>query len=282
MTMLAHCFSVDVEGFCEGMREIFNIPAHVIRSQAGRKEIEANLEELLGFLAEYRVKGTFFILGITASEQPELVRKIVSQGHEIACHSYEHLRLYNLVPLLIRESIFRSKNILEDISGSEVLGFRAPDFSIRQETLFILDIIREAGFIYDSSIYPLAGHDIYGVKYAKLGIHRLPNGLIEFPPTSIKIMGLRIPALGGGYFRIYPFFFSRLILKYCEAQERSTMFYIHPYEIGSQYPVFEDLPFWRKFRHYVNINKPKYYFRGLFKEFTFGRAIDILRSQSLV
>lgn len=282
MNKLMHCFSVDVEGFCEGMQESFAIPENMIRSHAEQDRIEKNIEELLDFLDVNRIKGTFFVLGITAEEQPHIVHKIVNRGHEIACHSYRHLRLYNIDLITIREGISRSKKILEDISGDAVLGFRAPDFSIRSKMLYLLDIIQETGFIYDSSIYPLVGHDIYGVKHAHLEIHKLPNGLIEFPPTSIKIMNILIPALGGGYFRLYPFMASRLILKHCENQGRNTMFYVHPYEIGSHYPFFKNLSLLRKFRHYINIDKPKDHFQRLFKEFNFGRAIDILKSLNLV
>ena len=143
-------------------------------------------------------------------------------------------------------------------------------------------MIREAGFVYDSSIYPISGHDVYGVKNARSGIHELPNGLIEFPGTTFKALGKSIPALGGGYFRLYPLPLSIYILKSLEKRNHHAMFYVHPYEIGSQYPVFENISTMRKLRHYVNINKPRERIRRLFKNFSFGRAIDILQAEGFV
>jgi polysaccharide deacetylase family protein (PEP-CTERM system associated) len=282
MMTLTHCFSVDVEGFCEGMAESFPIPADMVRSQREKDEIASNVDETLDFLDTHQVKGTFFVLGIIAKEQPNVVRRIADDGHEIASHSYEHLRLNNMDPSTVKEVISRSKKVLEDVSGQRVIGFRAPDFSINQQTLYILDIIREAGFVYDSSIYPISGHDVYGVKNAKPEIHKLPNGLIEFPATTYKVLGKSIPALGGGYFRLYPLSLSKFILRSLEKRNQPAMFYIHPYEIGSRYPVFENMSILRKFRHYANIAKPRERFGCLFKEFSFGRASDILRSRGFV
>lgn len=282
MMTLTHCFSVDVEGFCEGMAESFPIPADMVQSRREKDEIASNVDETLEFLDTHEVKGTFFILGIIAQEQPNVVRRIVDDGHEIASHSYEHLRLYNMDPSTVKEVISRSKKVLEDVSGQRVIGFRAPDFSINQQTLYILDMIREAGFVYDSSICPISGHDVYGVKNAKPEIHKLPSGLIEFPATTYKVLGKLIPVLGGGYFRLYPLSLSKLILKSLEKRNQPAMFYIHPYEIGSQCFVVEDMPILRKFRHYVNIDKPRERFRCLFNEFSFGRAIAILRSRGFV
>lgn len=279
---LTHCFSVDVEGFCEGMAESFPIPADMVQSQREKDEIASNVDETLDFLDAHQVKGTFFILGIIAEEQPNVVRRIADDGHEIASHSYEHLRLNNMDPGTVKEVISRSKKVLEDVSGQRVIGFRAPDFSINQQTLYILDLIREAGFVYDSSIYPISGHDVYGLKNAKPEIHKLPNGLIEFPATTFKVLGKLIPVLGGGYFRLYPLSLSRLVLKSLEKRNQPAMSYIHPYEMGSRYPVLENMSIRRKFRHYVNIDKPKERFGRLFKEFCFGKAIAVLRSRGLV
>ena len=264
------------------MAESFTIPADMVRSPREKDEIVSNVEETLEFLDTHQIKGTFFILGIIAQDQPEVVYRIAAAGHEIGSHCYEHLRLFNMVPATVKEVISRSKKVLEDVSGKQVLGFRAPDFSISQKTLHILDLIREVGYVYDSSIVPISSHDVYGVKNAKPVIHQLPNGLIEFPAVTYKVLGKSIPALGGGYFRLYPLPLSRYILKSLEKRNHPAMFYVHPYEIGSQYPVFKNISMMRKLRHYFNINKPKERFRRLFKEFSFGRAIDILQSEGFV
>jgi polysaccharide deacetylase family protein (PEP-CTERM system associated) len=273
---------VDVEGFCEAMAESFPIPANMVRSAGEKDEIASNVEETLEFLDTHQVKGTFFILGIIAQEQPDVVRRIAAAGHEIGSHSYEHLRLNVLHPTTVKEVITRSKKVLEDVSGQEVFGFRAPDFSIDNESLYILDMLREAGFLYDSSIVPISGHDVYGIKKAIPEIHKLSNGLIEFPTTTYKILGKSIPALGGGYFRLYPLPLSKFILKTLDIRNHPAMVYIHPYEIGSRYPMFENLTLTRKFRHYVNIDKSRKRFGRLFQDFSFGRAIDIFQTEGFV
>lgn len=274
-----HCFSVDVEGFCQGRSDTLTIPKEMIYDNNVKDEIASNIDEVLEFLNASNVKGTFFILGVIAENQPEVVKKIAKEGHEVASHSYEHTRLYDQGYKRAKEFIVRSKKLLEDITGGPIYGFRAPLFSINQETLYLLDIIRDAGFRYDSSIYPISGHDVYGIKGARPEIHRLPNGLAEFPAATYKVLGREIPALGGGYFRLYPLWISRYILRELEKKNHPAMFYIHPYEIGSRYPVFRDIPFKTRARIYVNMDKPKGRFTRLFKEFAFGRAIDILRER---
>jgi len=273
-----HCFSIDVEGFCEGMAESFAIPAEMIRSQRERDEIASNVDEVLEFLDAHQVKGTFFILGVIAEEQPEVVRRIEEQGHEIASHSYEHLRLYDMDPVAAKDAISRSKHVLEDVAGQRVFGFRAPDFSINQESLGILDTIREAGFEYDCSLVPVSGHDVYGVKEAIPKIHKLSSGLIEWPATTFRLLGKAIPALGGGYFRLYPLSLSEMILKSYERRQLSAMFYLHPYEIGSQYPVIAGMSRMRMLRHYGNIDTSKEKLEYLFGRYSFGRAFEILSS----
>jgi len=276
--MTPHSFSVDVEGFCEGMAESFSLPADMIRSPAEQGEVAANVDQILEMLDTCRVKGTFFILGIIAEQQPDVVRRIANAGHEIASHSYEHLRLYNMPPQTAKEVISRSKKVLEDVSGKEVLGFRAPDFSITRETIYLLDSIRDAGFLYDSSVQPISGHDVYGIKHARREIHSLPNGLIEFPPATFKVLGKVMPILGGGYFRLFPLWISKAFLRSKEAEGCSAMFYTHPYEVGSVRPIFESMPMTRKFRHYINIEKTKQRIESLFKDFSFSPAFEVLKS----
>ena len=277
---LTHCFSIDVEGFCEANAESFAVPAEMIRSQKERDEIASNVDEVLEFLDAHQIKGTFFILGVIAEEQPDVVRRIADQGHEIASHSYEHLRLYSMNPGAAREAIFRSKHVLEDVAGQRVIGFRAPDFSINYKTLGILDTIREAGFEYDSSLVPVSGHDVYGIKDAIPEIHKLGNGLIEWPATTFKLLGKSIPALGGGYFRLYPLSLSEIILKSYERRQLSAMFYLHPYELGSRYPVVPGMSRMRRLRHYGNIDTSKEKLEHLFSRYWYGRAVDILSSNA--
>jgi len=275
---MRHCFSVDVEGFCEAMAESFPVPTNWVRSKKEQQEIEINIDKILEYLADANVTGTFFTLGNIAKEQPQVVRKIAEAGHEIGSHSYFHKRLYNFNKEKIFEYISSSKKELEDASGSKVFGFRAPDFSINQKTIFILDMILECGFTYDSSIFPISGHDVYGISNAKPNIHHIRPGLLEFPPSTYKLMGCNLPILGGGYFRLSPLMLSSYFLKYLEKKNRPGMVYIHPFEMGGEFPIIKNLSRLQYFRHYVNITKSMYRFKKLFKKYEFGPAIDILNN----
>jgi polysaccharide deacetylase family protein (PEP-CTERM system associated) len=273
---MIHCFSVDVEGFCEGMAESVTVPHEMIGGAAERREIEANVGEALEWLEQAGVRGTFFTLGVIAEALPRVVRRIADHGHEIASHSHRHLRLYNLELAVAREEIVRSKKALEDATGREVLGFRAPDFSITRRNLELLDALREAGYRYDSSIFPISFHDVYGVAGAGRDIHRLRNGLIEFPPATCRVFRQTIPVLGGGYFRLSPLWLSRSLFGRFERVGRPVMSYIHPYEIAPGYPRLRGLSWKQRFRHYVNIDQPRPRYTKLFQRFRFGRAIDVL------
>jgi len=182
--MITHCFSMDVEGFCEAVAESLTVPPEMLSSRQRETEIETNVAEALELLEEHNVKGTFFVLGRVAESQPEVVRKIADGGHEIASHGFEHLRLYNLSPEQVRQAVFRSKKVVEDVSGMPVKGFRAPDSSINRKSLYILDLILEAGYQYESSLYPIEGHDVYGVPGVERWVHRLSNGLVESPDVG--------------------------------------------------------------------------------------------------
>jgi polysaccharide deacetylase family protein (PEP-CTERM system associated) len=252
---------------------------------AGRKELEEikrNVAETLEFLEARSVKGTFFVLGRLAEALPQVVRAIAGQGHEIASHGFEHLRLYNLPRPRVEQTVADSRKMLEDVSGSSVKGFRAPDFSINGQTLYILDSIQAAGYQYDSSLYPIRGHDVYGVAGVERWIHRLPNDLVEYPLSTAEIAGRRVPALGGGYFRLYPLPLTRWILRSYERAGHSAMFYIHPYELGSVCPEIPNLSRGRRFRHYVNRTRTKARFDKLFRDHCFGRVDEVLRRRGFL
>jgi polysaccharide deacetylase family protein (PEP-CTERM system associated) len=274
--MVVHCLSIDVEGFCEGMAEAFRVPEVMIGSAAERAEIATNVDQIMAWLDRRRVKATFFTLGVVAEAMPRMVRRIAEAGHEVASHGYQHLRLYNLDRTTTAQTIERSKQVLEDATGQAVYGFRAPDFSITRQNLGVLDVIRAAGYTYDSSISPISLHDVYGVAGARREIHQLPNGLIEFPPATVKVLGQVFPVLGGGYFRLMPLWVSRRALAAYERSGEPVMAYTHPYELGSQCPRLPGLSLGRRFRHYVNIDRSMARYDALMERFAFGRAIDIL------
>jgi polysaccharide deacetylase family protein (PEP-CTERM system associated) len=280
--MVTHCFSVDVEGFCESMAESFPIPAGMTSGGRELAEIERNVYETLAFLDTRSVKGTFFVLGKLAESLPKVARAIAENGHEIASHSFEHLRLFSMSRAQAREAVCRSRKVLQDASQAPVDGFRAPDFSITKGNLYVLDLIQEAGYRYDSSLYPIRSHDVYGVPGLDRWIQRLPNGLVEYPLSVFEIGGFRLPALGGGYFRLYPLVLTRWILRSIEKEGRPAMFYIHPYELGSVCPLVPNLSRSRRFRHYVSRVKTRRRFDCLFQRHRFGRAADVLRAEGFL
>ncbi len=276
--MAFHCFSVDVEGFCESNSESFTVPSGLIANRSELDEIQANIETTLQLLSQFHVKATFFCLGHLASQRPEIIRAIANEKHEIGSHGYWHKRLFNLKSADLAESIIRSKEELEQVSGQKVLGFRAPDFSIQASNIKVLDLIQKAGYLYDSSIYPISMHDVYGIPGARRDLHQLANGMIEFPPSSIRFLGVSFPVLGGGYFRLAPLWVSRLALKHFTRAGMPAMMYLHPYEIGDRFPQVSNLSPYRKFRHYINLSKGKRRLQSIFKEHKFYPAAEFVSS----
>lgn len=277
MQPIKNCFSVDVEGFVESNLESFHIDKKYIDRQRENFEIEKNTEVLLELLNQFNVHATFFFLGRVARDLPQLVRTVAGAGHEVASHSYEHLRLFGISRQEFREKLEASKKLLEDLSGNRICGFRAPDFSITNSSRWALDVLLEAGFLYDSSIYPIGMHDVYGMKNAHRFIHRLPNGLIEFPLSTVEILGKRFPFGGGGYFRIYPLAATRLFISGWNQLGHPCMFYIHPYEVGPIIPKINELPWHRKFRHYHHCENGHDRLKTMLENFTFVPAVEILR-----
>ena len=219
--------------------------------------VERNTEIILTFLQRKQLHATFFILGWVAEKHPQLVKAIAEEGHEIACHSYSHTMITKLTPQSFREELQRSLSILREISQQPVVGFRAPTFSVVKQTLWALPIMFEAGIRYDSSIFPIY-HDRYGIPdaprepfviYYQEGI-----SLIEYPMTTVKLMGMNFPFGGGGYFRLYPFWLSRQLMKKCVQEGRPIIFYAHPWEFDTNLPKV-NLNFLSKIRHYTGIKK---------------------------
>lgn len=281
-TNIINCFSVDVEGFIESNLESFQVAPKYLDKAAEIYEIEKNMRLLLEILEEMKIKGTFFFVGRLVRDIPDLIKEVAKLGHEVACHSYEHLRLFNLKRDEFKKKLSAAQKSIEDLSGTRVYGFRAPDFSITASSIWALDALKELGFLYDSSIYPIGVHDVYGIKNAKPYIHKLPNGLIEFPLSTVKVLGRRLPFGGGGYFRLYPIFLTRLFIFQVNRLGHPGMFYTHPYEVGPVIPMISELSFYRKFRHYYNCKNGAKRLKRLLKKIKFGPAIQILKQRGLI
>lgn len=246
--------------------------------------VTSNTHKLLDMFDEYQLKATFFILGWVAERQKELVHEIANRGHEVACHGYSHQLVYNQSPEIFQEETVRAKNILEDIIQQPVRGYRAASYSITEKSKWALDILAESGFIYDSSIFPVR-HDRYGMPDTPEHPYRLetPAGhsIIEFPLSTAKIINYRLPVAGGGYFRLYPYWLSKMGLQQINRQHKPFIFYLHPWEIDPEQPRIETSWFSR-FRHYNNLDKCEDRLRNLMTDFQFGTTWDVLNTLGLI
>ena len=245
--------------------------------------VEENTQRLLSIFDEAQVKATFFVLGWVAEKNRSLINEIAGHGHEVACHGYSHQLIYNQTREMFREETIRSKSLLEDIVQAPVRGYRAASYSITRDSLWALDILAEAGFDYDSSIFPVR-HDRYGIPGAKEVPHILqtPQGhsLVEFPLSTAKIFNYKLPIAGGGYFRLYPYFLTRAGLRQVNSHKQPFIFYLHPWEIDPDQPNIE-AGWFSRFRHYNNLDKCEHRLQRLIKDFEFGTAWEVLNSLGL-
>jgi polysaccharide deacetylase family protein (PEP-CTERM system associated) len=233
---------------------------------------EANVTRILAMLDQHGAKATFFTLGWVAERYPAIVRAIVAQGHELASHGYGHQRASDLTPAEFTADIVRAKSLLEDIGGVAVRGYRAPSFSINQDNLWALDCIREAGYAYSSSIYPVK-HDHYGMPNApRFAYASLPD-LVEVPPTTVDLFNRNWPAAGGGWFRLLPYAMSRwLIQRVNRVDGEACMFYFHPWEVDPLQPRVPGIDAKTRFRHYVNLDRMQARLERLLQDFRWDRV----------
>jgi polysaccharide deacetylase family protein (PEP-CTERM system associated) len=239
--------------------------------------VVANTRRFLELLASRNVKATFFVLGYEAERHPELVREIAGAGHEIGSHGYAHRLAYTQSEAEFRDEVARARQLLQDLSGQDVLSYRAPSFSIGRRTPWGHRVLVEEGYKYDSSVFPIR-HDLYGDPGAPVEIHTIATEsgpIIEFPPTVVRFLGRNIPTGGGGYFRIFPWWFTRRLLTQVN-KKRPFVFYIHPWDIDPDQPRFDKAPFKSRFRHYTNLHKTTGRFLRLLEMFHFAPLGEVL------
>jgi polysaccharide deacetylase family protein (PEP-CTERM system associated) len=233
---------------------------------------EANVMRILGLLDQHDAKATFFTLGWIAERHPNIVREIVARGHELASHGYAHLRASDQTPAEFTEDIVRAKALLEDIGGVRVRGYRAPSFSINQDNLWALACIRDAGYRYSSSIYPVR-HDHYGMPDAPRFAYTSMPELVEVPVTTVDLFKRNWPAGGGGYFRLLPYALSRWLLQRVNRVDgEPCMFYFHPWEVDPSQPRVPGIDARTRFRHYVNLDRMQARLERLLQDFRWGRV----------
>jgi polysaccharide deacetylase family protein (PEP-CTERM system associated) len=275
--------TVDVEDYFH----VAALAKSIDRSQWNTMEYRAenSTRRLLNLFDESGIKATFFVLGWVARRSPDLIREIHRRGHEVASHGMSHKLVYNQTPEEFSSETYESKALLEDIVGVPVLGYRASTYSITSRSLWALDILKEAGFIYDSSIFPIH-HDMYGIPDAPQTPSRIstPKGatIVEFPMSTAPMFGFRLPVSGGGYFRLLPYWLTHAGLSKLNHQlKRPFIFYLHPWEVDPQQPRVK--AGWKStLRHYTNLDRCEARLRRLIGEFRFAPVREVLRSQELL
>jgi polysaccharide deacetylase family protein (PEP-CTERM system associated) len=277
---IVNAMTVDVEEYfhATAVQEVVS-PS---RWESLESRVERGTESVLRLFAEFGVRATFFVLGWSADRHKDLVKRIAAAGHEVASHGYAHRLVYDQSREEFREDITRAKHLLEDITGQAADGYRAPTFSITSRSLWAMDVIADVGHRYDASIFP-THHDRYGIPDAPRGVHErfvAGGSLLEWPGSTMRVLGMNVPFAGGGYFRLLPYSAIRWALRRLHATEHCpAIFYIHPWELDPGQPR-QPLPRLSAARHYVNIGRTEARLRRLLGEFRFAPVRDLLWASS--
>ena len=280
-TRLTNALTIDVEDYFQ----VSAMAPYIPRADWDSREcrVEHNIDRILDLLQRHDTHATFFTLGWIAERYPAMVRRIVDQGHELASHGYGHQRASDLDEPALFDDVDRAKRLLEDIGGQAVLGYRAPSFSIGEKNLWALDVLLRAGYRYSSSIYPVR-HDHYGSPDAPRFAHEVRPGLLEVPPTTLRLFDRNLPSSGGGFFRLLPYPLSRWMLQQVNRRDgESAVFYFHPWEIDPDQPRVQGIDWKSGFRHYVNLGQMAGRLDRLLADFEWGRMDEIfLRDEPAV
>ncbi len=274
---VTNAMTIDVEDYFQ----VSAFAPYIARSEWDAREcrVERNVDLILELLARYQTRATFFTLGWIAERYPQVVKKIVAQGHELASHGYGHERASNQTPEVFFADVSRAKALLEDLSGQAVRGYRAPSFSIGHGNLWAYDSLQRAGYRYSSSIYPIA-HDHYGMPDAPRFAHTVRPDLLEIPITTVRLFERNFPSSGGGYFRLLPYPVSRwLIQRVNNRDAQSGIFYFHPWEVDPAQPRVQGINAKTRFRHYLNIDQMAHRLERLLGDFAWGRVDDLFLAE---
>jgi polysaccharide deacetylase family protein (PEP-CTERM system associated) len=273
---MINALSVDVEDWFQ----VTNFEKVIDRANwdACEPRVVVNVHRILDILSSKRVQATFFILGWIAERFPHLVEAIREQGHEISTHGYDHRQIQEQTREEFARDVAKAIQVLENIIGEKIIGYRAPSYSIVPETLWAWELLADQGIRYDSSVFPIK-HDRYGVP----GLPRYPftitlgqgRELVEFPLSTVRILGRNIPIAGGGYLRLYPYWFVRWAVRRINRRGHPVIFYLHPWEIDPFQPR-QDVDFLRKLRHYSNLWTTENKIKALLGDFQFASVREVL------
>lgn len=268
-----HHFSVDVEEFFHGTAFEPHLPRDTWASWPRRAP--GVMDRLLQFLDDRGVRATLFIVGWLADLEPGMVKRCGAAGHEIAAHSWDHRLVTAQEPEAFRSSVRRNKALLEDLTGTPVVGFRAPSFSIVPGAEWAFDVLLEEGYRYDASLFPIQGHPTYGYPDAPPGPHRIrrPGGtLVEIPATTLTVAGRRLPASGGAYFRFFPYGYLKSAFRQAETRGEPATFYIHPWELDVAPDV--DVPWRTRLRAFHGLDRTWSRVDRLLRDFDFQAVVE--------
>ena len=279
---VVNAMTVDVEDYFQ----VSAFEKHIPRDDWDRKacRIERNMERILNLFSQTGTKGTFFVLGWIAERYPQMITRLVDEGHELASHGWSHVRVVEQSPTEFRDDVIRTKSLLEDLSGKQVRGYRAASYSIGADNLWALDVLQETGHQYSSSIYPIR-HDLYGMPEApRFPFHPGGDGFLEVPVTTVEVMGRNYPCGGGGYFRLFPYRLSRWALRRVnKADKQACVFYFHPWEIDAEQPRQTGISVKTRIRHYLNLARMEPRLRRLIRDFNWGRMDEVfLKKEDVV
>ncbi|MGS2724305.1 XrtA system polysaccharide deacetylase [Porticoccus sp. GXU_MW_L64] len=271
-----HAISIDVEDYYHVAA--FKGVISPSQWQEWPSRVEQNTDKILQLLDNNGVLGTFFVLGWVAERHPQIVRRICAQGHEVASHGYSHQLIYEQRPDTFKEETYKSKQILEEQIQLPVHGYRAASYSITRNSLWAIDILLDLGFRWDSSIFPIY-HDNYGIPNTPDCAYQIKGrsgeSLLEIPLTTARFSKLALPAAGGGYFRLYPYWLSRMLFKYA-TRNKPGIFYIHPWEVDPSQPRIKNASRLAKFRHYNQLGACEGRLQQLLNDFDFDTISNLI------
>jgi len=265
-----NALTIDLEDYYHVSAFRDRMPACQWSSQQSR--VERNTDLLLDLLDESACKATFFTLGWVAEQHPQVVRRVAERGHEVACHSLRHRTVYEMTPAEFREDTRNAKQLIEDVGGCQVRGYRAPSFSITRNSLWAFDILVELGFTYDSSIFPVV-HPNYGmpqVSRKPFRINLSSGSIVEFPLTTLEFAGRRSPFGGGAYLRLLPGWYTQWGIRFLNTKERLPVcVYLHPWELDPEQPRMSG-GLTSRVRHYLGLRGTEKKVRALVRSFEFS------------
>lgn len=272
---VTNAISIDLEDwFC-----VNNLSGVIGRADWDSCELRVreSTEKILRLFERHHTRATFFTLGWVADRAPELIRDIERAGHEIAVHGYDHLLLTRITPEEFERDLVRALEAIDRCGvGVRPVGFRAPSFTVVEKTMpWAFEILERHGFLYDSSVFPVGFHPDYGVADAPLAPYRATERLHEFPMSCVELFGRRLPFSGGGYFRLFPYAYTKFCMKRCNAEGRPAVFYLHPWEVDAGQPRVK-LPRSKAFRHYNNLGRTEGRLDALLADFKFTTIREVL------